>query len=422
VRIAVLTGLFPVLWETPFLNQITGLLELGHEVDVYADQPQPGVPEHPDVGRFGLLARTRYPVRLSGSRLSRWAQALRLIQAHRGADRSALLRTLNPLSFWARAWSLDQLRRTAPFLPRRTYDVCYCPFAQDARRFLRLRKLGVLGGKLVVALRGSDFSRYLHQRGKQVYRSVVREGDLFLPVCEAFAVRLRRLGCEPGKVVVHHTGITLSRFPYRPRPRPDGTLRLITIGRLVEKKGITYALEAVRQLSDAGLDVSYEVLGDGPLKHQLEHQVRHLGLGSRVRFSGWQAHDKVQEALVRADVLVAPCVTAADGDEEGIPNVLREAMATGRPVIATFHSGIPELIEDGRTGLLVQERNSTALTSRVRRLAEQPEMWEPMVAAARRRVEEDDINRLNRRLVVLLEQLVGAAHDIPSSLRVPAPA
>jgi colanic acid/amylovoran biosynthesis glycosyltransferase len=406
VRIAVLTGLFPVLWETPFLNQITGLVERGHEVDIYADQPQPGVPAHPDIDRLRLLERTRYRAAPSRSHQFHWSDAVKLIESHRGRDRLTLLRTLNPFVFRQRALSLDQLRRTAPFLPRRPYDICYCPFAQDARRSLRLRRLGVLPGKLVVALRGSDISRYVAQRGKRVYRRLFRKGDLFLPVCEAFARRIVSLGCSPAKIVVHHTGLNLHRFPYRPRQlRNAAALRLITVGRLVEKKGIEYALRAVRQLADDGLNLRYEIVGDGPLKQQLEREVELLGLGGRVRLSGWQTHSQVQEALDRADVLLAPCVTASDGDEEGIPNVLREGMAAGLPVIGTYHSGIPELIEDGVSGYLVPERDSTALADRVRRLATHPEEWLPLTGAARAKVEEDDIDRLNDRLVNLLEGL-----------------
>jgi colanic acid/amylovoran biosynthesis glycosyltransferase len=409
VRIAVLTGSFPVLWETPFLNQITGLVELGHEVDIYADRPQPEGPAHPDIPRLSLLQRTRYPLQLPPTRGARWAEALRLIRNAQGQDRTALLRALNPFLFWKRATSLDQFRRTAPFLPVRPYDVCYCPFAQDARRSLRLRKLGVLGGKLVTALRGSDFSRYLAQRGRNVYRKLFREGDLFLPVCDAFASRLLALGCPPEKIVVHYTGINLNRFPHRPRQRPPRELRLITVGRLVEKKGITYGLRAVRELVDAGIEIEYEIVGGGPLKEPLQRELQQLGLASRVRFLDWQTQAQVQKALDRADVLMAPCVTAADGDEEGIPNVLREGMASGLPVISTTHSGIPELIEDGRTGFLVPERDPSAIADRLRRLAEHPEIWDPMIAAARNRVEQDDIEVLNQRFVALLQRSVGTA-------------
>jgi colanic acid/amylovoran biosynthesis glycosyltransferase len=410
VRIALVTGLFPVLWETPFLNQITGLVERGHEVDIYADQAQPGVPAHPDITRLRLLERTRYPLSLSGSHPARWAGAIQLIQSYRGEDRAALLRTINPFLFWKRAISLDQLRRTAPFLPRRRYDICYCPFAQDGRKSLRLRRLGVLEGKLVVALRGSDISRYVVQRGEGVYRKLFQEGDLFLPVCEAFAQKVIRLGCSPAKVVVHPTGINLGRFPYRPRQAPVGAgLRLMTVGRLVEKKGITYALRAVRLLSNNGVEVSYEIVGDGPLRQPLEREVQQLNLQSRVRFSGLHTQAQVQAALDRADVLLAPCVTAADGDEEGIPNVLREGMAAGVPVIGTNHSGIPEIIEDGVNGYMVAERDPEGLAERIRWLAGNPRVWPSLVAAGRKRAEEDSIDWLNDRLVGLFQRLLSGS-------------
>lgn len=331
MRIAVLTGLFPVMWETPFLNQITGLIEQGHEVDIYADQPQPGVPAHPDVERLGLLERTYYPPALPQEH-GRWQQTVKLIRSHRGRNRRILLRTLNPLVFWRRAFSLDQLRRTAPFLPVRTYDICYCPFGQDSRKALRLRRIGALTGKLVVAFRGSDLCRYVSQRGSRAYRKVFRAGDLFLPVCEAFARRMIELGCPSSRLKVHHTGINLRRFPYRlRRASPGQPLRLASVGRLVEKKGIEYAINAVAQLSREGFDVTYEVVGDGPLKPELQGKVEQMELTSRVRLVGWRTHTQVRETLDSADILLAPCVRGFDGDEEGIPNVLREGMAVGVP-------------------------------------------------------------------------------------------
>jgi colanic acid/amylovoran biosynthesis glycosyltransferase len=104
---------------------------------------------------------------------------------------------------------------------------------------------------------------------------------------------------------------------------------------------------------------------------------------------------------------VAASVTAADGDEEGIPNVLKEAMASGMPVVGTRHAGIPELIEDGVSGLLVPERNQAALADALQRLALQPEQWAAMGRAGRAKIEmEYDIHRLNDRLAGLLENLI----------------
>lgn len=408
MRVAWLTALFPVLSEIPFLNQIVGLVERGHQVDIYADGPQAGGPFHPDVERLGLQSRTRYPIRWPAGRLERWRAAARLLARHRGRERRILLRTLDPARFWHRAWTLDQLRRTERFLPVRDYDVCFCAFGMDAPHALRLRRVGVLGGELVVAFRGADTTKYVARRGPRVYARTFREARLLLPVCEFLGRRLVQLGAPAERVVVHRTGIDLRRWPYRERGQgAPGGLRLVSVGRLVEKKGLAQVLRALRLLVDRGVQAEYRVFGDGPLRQRLETLAQELGLAERVVFEGRHGQEAVRAALDRADVLVAASVTAADGDEEGIPNVLKEAMASGMPVIGTRHAGIPELVEDGVSGWLVPERDEVALAGALARLAAEPERWAAMGRAGRAKVEREyDIHRLNDRLAEMLQTLI----------------
>jgi colanic acid/amylovoran biosynthesis glycosyltransferase len=405
MRVACVVGEFPVLAETPFLNQITGLIRRGHEVEIFADRPQPGVQFHPDVEQLGLEARTRYPVVLPPA--GRWRAASRLVLAHRGEERRILLGTLNPLLYWRRAWTLEHLRRTASLLPRRHFDLCYLPFVQDTFKTFRLRRAGVLNGPVVAAIRGSDITRYVATRGHRVYARVLRRIALLLPVSQSFARRVIELGAPPSRVVVHGTGIDLRHWRFRARRIESfEPLRLVTVGRLVEKKGIAYVLDALRRLSEAGVSASYEVVGDGPLRATLENQRDRLGLGDRVRFLGWATANQVREALERSHVLVAASLVARDGDEEGIPNVLKEAMASGMPVVATRHGGIPELVEDEVSGFLVPERDPEALADRLAQLAAHPERWSALASAGRARVERDyDIERLNDRLVTLFAGL-----------------
>jgi len=407
MRVALLTALFPVVSDIPYLNQLVGLLERGHQVDVYADGPQPGGPFHPDIERLGLQSRTHYPLRWPAARLERWRAAARVVLAHRGAERRTLLRTLDPSLFWHRAWTLDQLRRTARFLPSRSYDICYCAFGMDAPHALRLRRLGVLGGELVVAFRGADTTKYVARRGRRVYARTFRQARLLLPVCDFLGRRLVELGAPPERVVVHRTGIDLGRWPHSDRaPSRDCRLRLVSVGRLVEKKGIEYVLRALRILRDRGLDVEYRIFGDGPRRDRLTALAADLGLEDRVRLSGRHGQEEVHEGLIKSHVLVAASVTAADGDEEGIPNVLKEAMASGMPVVGTRHAGIPELIEDGVSGILVPQRDAVALADALHRLASEPEQWAAMGRAGRAKIEmEYDIDRLNDRFAGLLENL-----------------
>jgi colanic acid/amylovoran biosynthesis glycosyltransferase len=408
MRVAFLTALFPVLSDIPFLNQIVGLLERGHQVDVYADGPQPGGPFHPDIERLGLQSLTRYPLRWPAGRVDRWRAAAGVVLAHRGTERRTLLRTLDPSRFWHRAWTLDQLRRTARFLPTRPYDICYCAFGMDAPHALRLRRLGVLGGELVVAFRGADTTKYVARRGPRVYARTFRQARLLLPVCDFLARRLLDLGAPPERVVVHRTGIDLRRWPYRERePAGDDRLRLVTVGRLVEKKGVEHVLRAMRILLDRGVDVEYGILGDGPRRERLAALAAELGVKDRVTLHGRHGQEAVRDELERSDVLVAASVTAADGDEEGIPNVLKEAMALGLPVVGTRHAGIPELIEDDVSGFLVPERDEASLADALQRLARDPGRWATMGRAGRATIEREyDIHRLNDRLAGLLENLI----------------
>jgi colanic acid/amylovoran biosynthesis glycosyltransferase len=405
MRVAFLTSEFPVLSETPFLNQMTGLVRRGHEVDIFADKPQPGVPAHPDIEKLRLLAKTRYPIPLPAGQ--RWRAAVGILSSHRGEARRMLLRSMNPFLFWQRAWSLEQFRRTAAFLPTRPYDVCYCAFGQDAVKAMRIRRVGALDGKMVVAFRGADTTKYVARRGPKTYAEVFRSGSLFLPVCDALARRLVAMGAPPEKVVVHHTGIDLTRWVFRP-PRFDGAgqLRLLTIARLVEKKGIEYVLHAVRHLVDRGVDVRYDILGDGPLRTRLTALCLELGITDRVRLAGWETQDGVEAALSRAHILIAASLTAGNQDEEGIPNVLKEAMAVGIPVVATRHSGIPELVDDGVSGMLVPERDTAALVGRIHHLFTHPDEWAALGANGRAKIEREfDIEHLNNRFVELLDGL-----------------
>ena len=408
MKIAFVTSRFPVLSDTPFLNQITGLIARGQEVDIYSDQPQEGVPYHPDVDRYDLLSRTTYVRRLAERRTDRIREVRETLRAAPPEERRMLLRSLNPLVYWKRAWSLDQFRRTATYLPRRDYDICQCAFGYDGLKAVRVRRTGALGGRLVVSFRGADTTSYVARRHPLVYARVFREASVLMPVSETLAELLRRMGAPAEKIHVHRTGIDLSRYPYRARRlEPGEPVRLVTVARLVEKKGIEYALEALRRLLDGGTEFRYDVLGGGPLRAHLEARTAELGIADRVTFHGWASQADVRGALERCHLLLQPSVTAANGDQEGVPNVLKEAMAAGLPVVGTRHGGIPELIDDGVEGRLVPERSAEALGAALAELVRHADRWPAIGAAGCARVERDyDIDKLNDRLLDIYERLV----------------
>jgi len=266
----------------------------------------------------------------------------------------------------------------------------------------------MLKGPVVTTFHGYDMTRHVRRFGVGVYHRLFDRGDLFLPISDHWRRRLIELGCPPDRIQVHHMGVDCSRFEPRLERVSDGkTVRLITIARLVEKKGVAYAIRAMRRLVDRGMNVEYDVVGGGPLSADLRALVDSLDLGQSVRMLGWQAEDEVRDLLKRADALVAPSVTAADGDQEGIPMVLMEAAAMGMPVVSTHHSGIGELVEDGVSGYLLPERDVAALADRLGELIGQPNRRLQFGQAGRRIVEEQfNIERLNDELAEIFARIV----------------
>src|SRR6266545_4668620 len=189
-----------------------------------------------------------------------------------------------------------------------------------------------------------------------------------------------------GFLIHRLSGIESDFFKARAGRRPAGPFRILCIGTLHEVKGQTYLIAACRLLSEAGVEFTCQLVGDGEDRAALERQIADAGLEGRVRLEGQRTRGEVAELLRAADVLVAPSVPTRQGKREGIPIVLMEALATGVPVLASDISGIPELVEDGRTGLLAPPRDTVALARALRRLHNEPKLRRQLGLAGREKV------------------------------------
>jgi colanic acid/amylovoran biosynthesis glycosyltransferase len=300
--------------------------------------------------------------------------------------------------------------------PAHAYDIVHCHFGDTAPGVLIRRQQGQLAGKLVTTFYGADLTCHVARHGEQVYAELFKRGDAFLEICDCFRSRLIQIGCPPDRIGHQSLGIDPGRFAFLARRRDAGEpVRVVSIARLVEKKGIEQALRALACIRTS-TPIEYTIIGDGTLRPTLERLARDVRASVRVRFAGWLQQDEVAEALRVAHLLMAPSVTAADGDQEGTPVAILEALATGLPVLSTWHSGIPELVEDGVSGRLVPERDVAALSRAIDELVDAPERWPRMGLAGRARVEErHDINKLNDQLVKFYERLVAqkATADSP---------
>lgn len=407
MRTAHLIGVFPKLSETFVLNQLTGLIERGVEVDLFGMAQGDLATVHRDVRRYGLLTRDRH-LKLPRGRLERALTAARhLMQPY--AWRRGTLAALNPLRHGKRALNLEVLYTALSFLKAPPCDLLHCHFGNLGPIGLELRRQRIFKGKLITAFRGADLTSMLRHQ-PDLYRELLKEGELFLPISDFFRDKLIALGGDPEKIVVLRDGIDLSRFAFRPRCRGAGEpARLLFVGRLEAKKGVLFAAEAVAQALGAGHALEFHVVGDGALRDELEAFVHQRGLAPFVHLHGALPQDQVLTQLERAHLLIAPSVTSPEGDQEGIPNTLKEGMATGLPVLSTLHSGIPELVEDGVSGYLVPENDTAVLTRQLICLLGHPERWAAMGRAGREKVEREyEIEKLNDELVGLYERLLSA--------------
>ncbi|HEY9736026.1 MAG TPA: glycosyltransferase, partial [Trichocoleus sp.] len=410
MRIAFVVGHFPRLSETFILNQVTGLLERGHEVDIYADQVEDWANVHPDVNRYRLWERTYPMVAVPKNYVWRVLEGLWLGLTHLPRAPRLVLRSLNIFRYGLQAASLWPLYAAVSLKPNPQYDIIHCQFGTQGYRGLALQRLLRPLPKLILMFRGHDISCYVNQGGDRVYRYLLGRVDYCLANCEFFRQRVIELGCEPAQIAVHRSGLDPSKFAFRPRHQPlEGPVNIATVGRLVEKKGIEYAIRAVAQQAARYPDLVYRIVGDGPLRPALEALIHELEAEDYIHLVGWKNEAEIIELLDASHLFIAPSVTAADGNQDAPINVLKEAMAMGLPVLSTFHGGIPELVQDGVSGYLVPERDSEALAARLKDLLDHPERWEAMGQAGRAYVEAHyNIDTLNDRLVQVYEHLMEA--------------
>ena len=207
-----------------------------------------------------------------------------------------------------------------------------------------------------------------------------------------------------------YNGIDLSAWP--PRQEEPGDPLILSVGRLVEKKGFQDLLKACRLLKDAGVRCNCEIIGSGPLGKELQNMVSHLGLDGMVRFRGQMPQQEARAYYLKATVFALSCIVAENGDRDILPNALKEAMATGVPVVTTRLEGIEELVTDQETGLLVAASDPDALAQAIARLLAQPELRRRLATHARKVIEERfDLERNFTTLRTLLLDSIRAAGD-----------
>jgi glycosyltransferase involved in cell wall biosynthesis len=395
-RVAYVVSRFPKLSETFVLYEILAVEAAGVPVDLYPLQRERAHTVHPEAQR--LVERARFAPLLSLGILRSHAHYLR-------RRPRAYLRALLDL-VRCNLGSARYLGGALVFFPKAVHFARQMAEAGVVHVHAHFASHPAAVAFVIQRLAGIPYSFTAHgsdlHRDRHMLREKVAEARFVVPISE-FNRRVILDACgeqHAGKLDVIHCGIDPDVFRPAAETGPSGgALRLACVGTLHEVKGQHFLVDACRRLAQRGVELRCDFVGDGPDRASLERAARAAGLGERVRFLGSLPREQVAACLREADVAVVPSVPTRDGRREGIPVALMEAAASGKPVVASRLSGIPEAIEHGAEGLLVPPGDAEALADALAALAADPELRRRLGAAARERMLRDfDLARNARAL------------------------
>jgi glycosyltransferase involved in cell wall biosynthesis len=385
LRLAYVVKRFPRYSETFIVNEILAHEAAGCEVEVFSLRPC--IDSHFQ----DVLARLRAPVRYVPSEGIRSAEFWSACTAAFGACGS--LDTVFTDAIGDDGRDVYQALVLARWLRDDRFDHVHAHFAS----------LPATVARIAAALAGITWTFTAH--AKDIFHEQVRANDLERKCQDAAAVitvsdfnhahLTEHFGSVARRIVRVYNGLELARVPYA----GDGVrpIDVLAVGRLVEKKGFEVLIDACAELALTGRSLSCEIIGEGELEAALRARIARRGIGSVVRLSGPRPQGEVLAALRRAKVFAAPCLVGSDGNRDGLPTTILEAMASGTPCIATPVTGIPEVVRDGDTGVLVPSNAPRALADAIARLLDRQDDRDRLARAARALIEAEFDSRITAR-------------------------
>lgn len=314
MKIAFIVGVFPSLSETFILNQITGLLELGHDVEVFSLHRSNDSKRHAIIDELKLMEKVHYFPDIPTNAFHRILKGKFLFLLNFCRDPKRLIKSINLFKFDKDFFSLKILYYVIPFL-RKDFDVIHSHFGHIGNIGVYLRKGGVRG-KLITSFYGYDLSAFINKKDRDVYKELFINGDMFLPICDYFSSKLLSLSCDPKKIKLHPIGIDLNKHRFIKRARKkDKCVKILSAGRLISKKGFIYSIKALKSLQIKKRDFIYTIIGDGPLNSELRKLVDDSGLKKMVRFAGSVNRGELLEYYEESDIFILPSITSEKGEK-----------------------------------------------------------------------------------------------------------
>ncbi|MFT4547058.1 MAG: colanic acid/amylovoran biosynthesis glycosyltransferase [Verrucomicrobiales bacterium] len=305
--------------------------------------------------------------------------------------RNRFLRRLYHQKFKGVPWPMNnaEVRDFLYAIQRHGAEVLHIYFGNIAVQLLPVLK--TIRHPVVVSFHGADAGADLENPAHNaLMREVFQHSTLVLARSESLLDRLRAAGCPEEKLRLQRTAIPLSgvKFKDRQTPPENGEWKIFQACRLVEKKGLPVALEVFKNILTEHPNTKFEIAGDGPLEEQLKAQCQKLGIADKVEFLGFLDQKTILKKAYRSHLFMHPSQMGTDKNQEGVPNAMLEAMATGLPAIATRHGGIPEAIDHAESGMLSDERDVADLTKNSLQLMADPALYKKVSLGARQAIEE----------------------------------
>ncbi len=376
IRVGYVVKRYPRFSETFIVNEILAHEAAGWELGIFALQPSV------DTHFQNLISQVRAPVTYlpSGSVKSTEFWTVCREASQQFPDLWAALEDAK----WATAVDAFQAIQLAKHSRAQKFDHLHAHFATSPATV----------AQLAARIAGISYSITMH--AKDIFHESVIEDDLANKIADAkfivtvsdfnrdfliekfgFAARIHRI----------YNGLDLDLFAFN---RPNGrTKKIISVGRLVHKKGFSQLIDACRILRDKGVEFECEIIGEGELELELRNQIASMEMCNQVRMTGPQPQNIVRQKILSAAVFAAPCVVGPDGNQDGLPTVITESLALGTPCISTDVTGIPEIIRNGETGVMVQQENSSQLAVEIERLLSHPEIGQSLAINARELIEQN---------------------------------
>ncbi len=380
---------FPTKSETFILNHILTAIRSGYSTRILASHrlTMEESSQQDLLRRYNVLRNTfTSPSSMPNNKFHRLMRASKLLVRSERGDLYAYIKALNILRFGRDGLNLSVLYHVDRFIKHKGADLYHAQFGPNGVAVANAKSVGIIKGKILTTFHGYDahYNKRNLKDLKRYYRRLFAIGDMFTANTPYLAAQLTGLGCPKEKLKILSMGVDTDFFcPDDSKRRGNPTIRLLSVGRLIELKGHSLGIDVVKLLVNRGYDIQYTIVGDGELKDQLQSKIECLRLEEKVQLFGAKSQEEIRDLMRNTDVFLMTSAYDKTGRREAQGVVTLEAQSCGLPIVGFRSGGVPYTIEEGKTGFLVDEMNIEAMAQKVAFLIENEKLRRAFGKSAR---------------------------------------